>query len=73
MQEERAKQDEQSFEQKIAHAKEILEKLMDPEITLSQSVTYYKEGIRELQEATRLLENAKLEFETYTKDEKEQT
>ncbi len=73
MQEERAKQDELSFEQKIAHAKEILEKLMDPEITLSQSVTYYKEGIRELQEATRLLENAKLEFETYTKDEKEQT
>ncbi len=59
-----------NFEEKIAHAKEILEKLMDPEITLSQSVTWYKEGIRELQEATKLLENAKLEFETYNQDER---
>ena len=62
-----------SFEEKIARAKEILEKLMDPEITLSHSVAYYKEGIRELQEATKLLENARLEFEHYTNDEKEQT
>ncbi|HHD77451.1 MAG TPA: exodeoxyribonuclease VII small subunit [Campylobacteraceae bacterium] len=72
MQEE-ANNNEMSFEQKIAHAKEILEKLMDPEITLSQSVTYYKEGIKELQEATKLLENAKLEFETYNQDQKEPT
>ncbi len=64
---------EMNFEEKIAHAKEILEKLMDPEITLSQSVAYYKEGVKELQEATRLLEAARLEFEEYNKDEKEQT
>ena len=58
-----------SFEEKIAHAKEILEKLMNPEITLSESVAYYKEGINELKEATRLLENAKLEFEEYSKED----
>ncbi len=58
-----------SFEQKIAHAKEILEKLMNPEITLSESVAYYKEGIKELKEATKLLENAKLEFEEYQKED----
>ena len=62
-------QEEMSFEQKIAHAKEILEKLMDPQITLSQSVAYYKEGMKELQEATKLLEEAKLEFETYNQKE----
>ncbi len=60
--------EEMSFEEKINHAKAILEKLMNPEITLSQSVAYYKEGIRELQEATKLLEKAKLEFESYTGD-----
>jgi len=60
---------EVSFEQKITHAKEILEKLMNPEITLSQSVAFYKEGIKELKEATKLLENAKLEFEEYSKDD----
>ena len=57
-----------SFEEKITRAKEILDKLMNPEITLSQSVTFYKEGIKELKEATTLLENAKLEFEEYNKE-----
>ncbi len=60
--------EEMSFEQKIAHAKEILEKLMNPEITLSESVTYYKEGIKELKEASKLLEEAKLAFEEYNKE-----
>jgi len=61
--------EEMGFEEKIAHAKEILEKLMDPEITLAQSVKYYKEGLKELQEATKLLENAKLQFEEYNQKE----
>ena len=64
---------ELSFEQKITHAKEILEKLMNPEITLSQSVAFYKEGIKELQEATALLEKAKLEFEEYNDKEEERS
>ncbi len=53
------------FEQKIEKSKEILEALMDPEITLEKSVKLYKEGMRELAEATKLLEEAKLEFERY--------
>jgi exodeoxyribonuclease VII small subunit len=63
------KKEEMSFELKIAHAKEILDKLMNPEITLSESVKFYKEGIKELKEATKLLENAKLEFEEYNKED----
>jgi exodeoxyribonuclease VII small subunit len=59
-----------SFEQKIEKSKEILEKLMNPEITLSDSVKLYKEGTDELKEAQKLLEEAKLKFELYQDEEK---
>ena len=52
-----------NFEEKIKKSKEILEKLMDPEITLENSVNYYKEGLKELQEAQKLLDEAKIAFE----------
>ena len=59
-----------SFEEKIKKSKEILDKLMDPEITLENSVKFYKEGLKELQEAQKLLEEAKIAFEEYhDKDE----
>ena len=51
-----------SFEQKIEKAKAILQKLMNPEITLAESVKAYEEGIKELQEATKMLETAKLKI-----------
>ncbi|SFV56878.1 Exodeoxyribonuclease VII small subunit [hydrothermal vent metagenome] len=51
-----------SFEAKIEHAKQILQKLMDPEITLAESVKAYEDGIKELNEATKLLEEAKLKI-----------
>ncbi len=60
---------EMSFEQRIEKSKEILEKLMNPEITLSDSVTLYKSGTDELKEASRLLEEAKLKFEVYQNSE----
>jgi len=57
-----------SFEEHIEKSKEILQKLMNPEITLSDSVTLYKDGINELQTASKLLEDAKLKFELYQQD-----
>ncbi len=51
------------FENKIENAKKILEKLMDPELTLDQSVQSYKEGMQTLQDAQKILEEATLEFE----------
>lgn len=51
------------FEQKLESAKAVLEKLMDPELTLDQSVKSYKEGMKTLQEAQKILEEATLEFE----------
>jgi len=51
------------FESKIIEAKKHLEKLMNNDITLSNSVKEYKEGIKLLEDAQKLLDNAKLEFE----------
>jgi exodeoxyribonuclease VII small subunit len=56
-------ENELNFEQKIENAKKILEQLMQPDITLSQSVQAYQNGIKELEEATKMLEEAKLKIE----------
>jgi exodeoxyribonuclease VII small subunit len=52
-----------NFEDKIKQAKELLDKLINPEITLQESVKVYKKGIKELETAQKLLDDAKLEFE----------
>jgi exodeoxyribonuclease VII small subunit len=55
-----------SFENKIVEAQKLLEKLLDPEITLSNSVDVYKNGMNELVLAQKLLDEAKLEFQELT-------
>jgi len=55
-----------SFEDKIEEAKVLLEKLIDPKITLSSSVEVYKNGLKELETAQKLLDEAKLEFVEYS-------
>jgi exodeoxyribonuclease VII small subunit len=49
----------QSFEEKLAYSKELLEKLMNPEITLEESVKLYEEGLKNIKEAQNLIEEAK--------------
>ena len=51
------------FEENIKKAQELLEKLIDPEITLQDSVSVYKEGLQELEAAQKLLDDVKLEFQ----------
>jgi len=50
---------DQTFEEKLAHSKELLEKLMNPEITLEESVKLYEEGLKNIKEAQALIEEAK--------------
>lgn len=57
-----------SFEDKIKNAKEILEKLTKSDITLSDSLKLYNEGLEELETAQKLLEEAKLVFSEKTKN-----
>lgn len=57
-----------SFEEKLVNAKDLLEKLSNPQITLSDSLKLYKDGIKELDDAQKLLDEAKLVFTVENKD-----
>jgi exodeoxyribonuclease VII small subunit len=52
----------QSFESKLESAKKILETLMNPEITLAESVKAYETGMSELSDAQKILEDAKIKI-----------
>jgi exodeoxyribonuclease VII small subunit len=52
----------QDFEKKLEEAKKLLEKLNDPEITLHEAMEYYKKGVKLLEEASKMIEEAKLQF-----------
>jgi len=54
---------EESFETKIANAKAILEKLMDPALPMNESVKAYEEGMKELKIAETMLQNAQLQIQ----------
>ena len=49
----------ETFEEKLEYSKTLLEKLMDPEITLEESVKLYEEGLKNIKEAQKLIEEAK--------------
>lgn len=59
---------EENFELKIEEAKQLLDKLLEPDITLSNSVAVYKEGMEKIQAAQKMLDTAKLQFEEYSKE-----
>jgi len=46
------------FETKLESAKKTLEVLMDPEITLQNSVKAYEKGMKELSDAQKILQDA---------------
>ncbi len=54
----------EDFEKKLEYAKVILQKLLESDITMSDSIKAYEEGMKELQEAQKLLDEASLHVET---------
>ena len=52
----------ETFEEKLDYSKELLEKLMNPEITLEESVKLYEEGLKNIKEAQKLIEEAKMKI-----------
>ncbi len=50
------------FETKLVGAKKTLEVLMNPEITLQESVKAYEKGMKELSDAQKILEDAQLKI-----------
>jgi len=56
-----------SFEEKLEKSKDLIDKLMNPEITLEESIKIYKEGLETIKEAQKMLEDAKLKVEEISK------
>ncbi len=54
---------EAGFEEQLEQSRKILEKLMDPEITLEESVKLYEEGMETIRRAQKMIEEAKLRVE----------
>ena len=52
----------ENFENKLESAKTILETLMNPEITIQDSVKAYEKGMSELNTAQKMLEDAKIKI-----------
>ena len=50
------------FESKLESAKKVLETLMNPQITLAESVKAYEKGMSELAEAQKILEEAQIKI-----------
>jgi exodeoxyribonuclease VII small subunit len=56
------KKDIDSFEIKLDNAKKILQTLMNPDITIEDSVQAYENGMKELSKAQDILESAQLKI-----------
>jgi exodeoxyribonuclease VII small subunit len=61
----------ETFEQKLEHSKELLQKLMNPDITLEDALKVYQEGLSEIKEAQKLIEEAKLKIQTINQEEQQ--
>ena len=46
------------FEEELEHSRRIVERLMDPEITLEESVKLYEEGMQSVKRARQMIEDA---------------
>jgi exodeoxyribonuclease VII small subunit len=56
------KKDIDSFEIKLDNAKKILQTLMNPDITIENSVQAYENGMKELSKAQEILESSQLKI-----------
>ena len=58
----------QTFEEKLEASKKILNHLMNPEITLEESLKLYENGLAQIKEAQEMIEEAKVKIETIEKN-----
>ena len=60
-----------TFEQKLEESKKILNRLMDPAITLEESLKLYEQGLAEIKAAQKMIEEAKVKIQTIEKNSSE--
>ena len=58
----------ETFEQKLEESKKILNQLMNPEITLEESLKLYENGLAQIKEAQKMIEEAKVKIQTIEKN-----
>lgn len=58
-------ENELSYEARIEAAKVILKELSAPDLPLDKATALYREGTKLLEEAAKMLETAKLEYEEH--------
>jgi len=63
---------EKDFEGSLKRAKEIVDMLVNPDITLNEGMKLYKEGMNEIKSAEKLLHKAKIEYEEIKKGREEE-
>ncbi len=52
-----------TFEEKLEESKKILNLLMNPQITLEESIRLYEKGVKEIKSAQKMIEEAKVKIE----------
>jgi exodeoxyribonuclease VII small subunit len=52
----------ETFENKLEESKKILNQLINPEITLEESLKLYEKGIKQIKSAQKMLEEAKVQI-----------
>lgn len=58
-----------TFEEKLELGKKYIEQLMSPDVTLEESIELYKKGLAVINEASKMLEEAKLKVEEISKEQ----
>jgi len=58
----------ETFENKLEESKNILNQLMDPAITLEESLILYEKGVKKIKSAQKMIEEAKVKIETIEKN-----
>jgi len=58
----------ETFENKLEESKKILNQLMDPTITLEESLKLYENGLKEIKTAQKMIEEAKTKIEIIEKN-----
>jgi len=58
----------ETFEHKLEASKTILNQLMDPAITLEESLKLYEEGLKQIKAAQIMIEEAKTKIEIIEKN-----
>ena len=61
----------ETFEKKLEESKKILNQLMNPEITLEESLKLYENGLLQIKEAQKMIEEAKVKIQTIEKNSSE--